>query len=99
MDGIRQNSDNALLIPVLDESGALQSLQRIYPDGSKRFLVGGKIQGGHFVIRGQQEKPIAICEGLATGASIHQATGWTVYVAFSANNLQAVTLSARRKMH
>ncbi len=97
LDGIRQNSNNALLVPVLDDSGAMQSLQRIYPDGSKRFLVGGKVQCGHFVIHGQQEKPIAICEGLATGASIHQATGWTVYVAFSANNLQAVVLSARRK--
>ncbi len=97
LGGIRQNNDGALLIPVMDDNGAMQSLQRIYPDGSKRFLVGGKVQGGHFVIQGQEEKPIAICEGFATGSSIHQAAAWTVYIAFSANNLQPVALSARRK--
>ena len=94
---LRQRNDGALLVRILDDNGAIQSLQRIYPDGSKRFLVGGKIQGGHFVIQGDTNKPIAICEGYATGASIHQATGWTVHVAFSANNLQSVALAARKK--
>ena len=94
---LRQSNDGVLLVPVLDDNGAIQSLQRIYPDGSKRFLVGGKIQGGHFVIQEDGSKPIAICEGYATGASIHQSTGWTVYVAFSANNLQFVALAARKK--
>jgi len=94
---LRQRDDGVLFVPVLNDSGAIQSLQRIYPDGSKRFLVGGKIQGGYFVIQGDGHKPIAICEGYATGASIHQATGCTVYVAFSANNLQSVALAARKR--
>ena len=75
-----------------------KSLQRIYPDGSKRFLVGGKVQCGHFVIHGPQEKPIAICEGLATGASIHQATGWTVYVAFSAKQSSGCRLVRKKEI-
>ena len=78
LEGIRQARDGALLIPVLDAAGNLQSLQRIYSDGTKRFLVGGKVSDGRFIIQGQPEKPIAICEGFATGASIHLATGWTV---------------------
>ena len=95
LEGIRQARDGALLIPVLDTADNLQSLQRIYPDGTKRFLVGGKVSGGQFIIQGQPEKPIAICEGFATGASIHLATGWTVHVAFSANNMPVVAKPAR----
>ena len=97
LEGIRQSRDGALLIPVLDTANNLQSLQRIYPDGSKRFLVGGKVSDGRFIIPGQPEKPIAVCEGFATGASIHLATGWTVHVAFSASNLAPVAKSAKEQ--
>ena len=75
LEGMRQARDGALLIPVLDTANNLQSLQRIYPDGTKRFLVGGKVSGGQFIIQGQPEKLVAVCEGFATGASIHLATG------------------------
>ncbi|MDY3810183.1 AAA family ATPase [Desulfovibrio porci] len=95
LEGIRQARDGALLIPVLDAADNLQSLQRIYSDGTKHFHVGGKVSDGRFIMQGQPEKPIAICEGFATGASIHLATGWTVYVAFSANNMPVVAKSAR----
>ena len=75
LEGIRQARDGALLVPVLDIANNFQSLQRIYSDGTKRFLMGGKVSGGQFIIQGQPEKPVAICEGFATGASIHLATG------------------------
>ena len=88
-------TDGTLLIPVLDAANNLQSLQYIYPDGTKRFLVGGKVSDGRFIIQGQPEKPIVICEGFATGASIHLVAGWTVHVAFSANNMAVVAKSAR----
>lgn len=86
----RQDNKGRLLLPVMDNSGKVQSLQYIAPDGSKRFLAGGKIQGGYFLISGKSENPFVLCEGYATGASIHLAYGSTVYVAFSANNLPAV---------
>ncbi len=38
----------------------------------------------------------ALCEGYATAASIHQATGWTVLVCFDAGNLAAVAEIWRR---
>ena len=97
LEGIRQSRDGTLLIPVLDAANNLQSLQRIYSDGTKRFLVGGKVSDGRFIIPGQPEKSIAICEGFATGASIHLATDWTVYVAFSANNLAPVAKSVKEQ--
>ena len=94
---VRQDRNGMLLIPVKDASGNVQTLQRIAPDGEKRFLTGGKVHGGHFVIQGKPEKPLAVCEGYATGASIHLACDCTVYVAFSANNLPAVAGIARSK--
>ena len=86
----RQDNKGMLLLPVMDNSGKVQSLQYIAPDGTKRFLAGGKIQGGYFLISGKSENPFVLCEGYATGASIHLAYGSTVYVVFSANNLPAV---------
>ena len=75
-----------MIIPVLDETGAIYSLQYIYPNGRKMFHQGGKTQGCFCPISGAGEA-IFICEGYATGATIHEATGCTVYVAFNCNNL------------
>lgn len=83
-----------LLVPVLDEKGAVTSLQRICPDGSKRFQPGGRVRGCYFVVRGN-DGPLLVCEGIATGLSIHAATGRTVLCAFSASNLEAVGKVAR----
>ena len=97
LDDIRQSKKGKLLIPVRDSSGNVQSVQYITPGGEKRFLVGGKISGGHFMIQGKPENPLTVCEGYATGASIHLACECTVYVAFSANNLPLVAEIARSK--
>lgn len=94
---IRQSKKGTLLIPVRDSSSNVQSVQYISPEGEKRFLVGGKISGGHFVILGKPEKPLIICEGYATGASIHLAYECTVFVAFSAINLPHIAGIVRRK--
>lgn len=59
--------------------------------------MGGKVQGGHFIIPGKAEKPLALCEGYATGASIHLAVNCTVYVTFSANNLPVVANLVRHR--
>ena len=94
---IRQSQNGEMLLPVRDGSGTLLSLQRIFPNGEKRFLTGGKVSGGYFVIQGKPEKPLIICEGYATGASIHLACESTVYVAFAANNLPIVASAVRGK--
>jgi putative DNA primase/helicase len=82
-----------LLIPVRDRGGALQSLQAITEDGAKRFLKGGAIEGCFTWLRcGDETGPrIYVCEGLATGTTIHAATrGRPVAVAFSCGNLLPV---------
>lgn len=89
--GVRIDND-ALVIPI-SIGGRITSLQTIKPDGSKRFKVGGAIKGGSFTISGGPD--IVICEGLATGATIAEATGMTVYVAFNAGNLSDVAMGIK----
>ncbi len=95
--GIRwQEAGNKLLVPVIDMVGTLHGLQYLGPDGDKRFKTG-TVKVGHFHrIKGNTGK-IIICEGYATGASIHEATGYLVLVAFDAGNLLAVSTAAREK--
>ncbi len=92
--GIRQQGI-ALVIPVL-VSGAVASIQTIYPDGSKRFLPGGRIAGGYDLIADETRRPeVLIAEGFATAATLHEETGAAVYVAFNAGNLLPVARYVR----
>jgi len=97
--GIRQWGEN-LLIPVQDAQNRLVSVQFIMPDGSKKFKAGGRVKGCFMVI-GELEGTVFICEGYATGATIHQATKQGVIVAFNAGNLSPVitALQAQGRDH
>jgi putative DNA primase/helicase len=94
---IKMGPGGKLLVPVLGPNGAVQSLQTISPDGYKKFLPGGKITGGFFAIGQDREGPLAICEGLATGLSLYEATGFTTMVAFNTGNLKTVAELARER--
>ena len=90
--GIRQDGDT-LLIPLRDTAGTLHSLQTITPDGDKRFK--GRMKGCYHAI-GKPSGRIVVCEGYATGASIHEATGEAVAVAFNAGNLMPVAMALHK---
>lgn len=79
-----------LVIPMRDKTGVLHSLQLIDSEGNKRFLHGGRIKGCYYGLGGKPEMALGVCEGFATGASLHEATGLAVAVAFNAGNLLAV---------
>ena len=81
--------NSALVIPVYDVKGEIQSLQYIATDGTKRFFSGGKMQGGYYTI-GTPSDMVLIAEGYATAMTLHQATGHCVVVAFNAGNLKPV---------
>ncbi|WP_213879218.1 toprim domain-containing protein [Pseudomonas sp. dw_358] len=88
---LRQHGDE-LLVP-LYAGGVLVNLQRIAQDGGKRFLFGGRIKGaysplGHITAG----KPLCVCEGWATGATLHE-SGYTVACAMNAGNLKPVALA------
>ena len=93
--GVKIEGDH-LLIPMRTTDGALHSLQSIAPDGSKLFMPGGRVKGCYFSI-GRPDGSVIVCEGFATGASIHEATGGAVAVAFNAGNLDAVAVALRSK--
>lgn len=95
------DGQNVLIIPMYfnDE---IVSYQRIYPmrlpDGTnKRFLKGGRKKGCYHPIGNKGTGDLGICEGFATGASIHEATGDDVVVAFDAGNLLPVAKVMRDK--
>ena len=85
-----------LLIPMRDTAGMVHSLQTITPDGTKMFMSGGRVKGCYFGI-GKPKGALIVCEGFATGASIHECTGHAVAVAFNAGNLEAVAVALRNK--
>jgi putative DNA primase/helicase len=84
-----------LAIPVL-ASGVLHSLQFIREDGKKRFLPDGRVKGCCYIIGTITDaSTICIVEGFATGATVREAMGYPVAVAFNAGNLEAVALAIR----
>jgi len=92
-NGAKQNGQK-LLIPIYDGPEELCSLQRIFPNGDKRFLAGGKIKGCYGIV-GDDTPTKYIAEGYSTAETVHEATGSRVYIAFNAGNLYEV--SARLK--
>ncbi|MCP5246761.1 MAG: toprim domain-containing protein [Burkholderiales bacterium] len=85
---------DALVIPIHNESDRLVNLQFITADGTKRFLAGGRKRGCFFTI-GDLTDTLLICEGFATGASLHENTGQRVVIAFDAGNLLPVARNIR----
>lgn len=79
----------------INGGAALTNLQLIGPDGQKRFLAGGRVDGCFFNLKGDPELTV-LCEGVATGFKIWEATGLTVVVAFNAGNLLRVARDFRQ---
>ena len=93
--GTKIDGDN-LLIPVRTTDGVLHSLQTIAPDGSKMFMPGGRVKGCYFAI-GRPDGSVIVAEGFATGATIYEATGSAVAIAFNAGNLLDTATALREK--
>ena len=82
-----------LVVPLYNAVGKLTTCQTIDDTGHKYLLSGGRKEGSFHRIAGYEV--LAICEGYATGLSIHRATGFTVYCAIDAGNLRAVAEAVR----
>ena len=71
---------------------SVQSIHR-QPDGSfqKRFFKDARMDHGCFLLgKIARDGPVAFAEGYATGATIHEITGWPVIVTFNCGNLPKV---------
>lgn len=88
--GIRQRA-GALLVPGWNAAGELQTLQSIDGAGEKRFLPGGAVKGAfHLLGTIEPGKVMYVAEGYSTAATIHEATGQAVAMAFNCGNLKTV---------
>ena len=90
--GLKQYK-GALLIPVFNIHGSVQTLQFIDDDGKKIFLRGGKKKAGFFPVGIDflaESTTINYAEGYATAASYHAHHKQPVIVAFDAGNLAPV---------
>ena len=93
--GLKADSDGNLIVPILKDE-IITSLQFINGNGDKIFLKGGMVKGCLFYIGDVFTKsPLLICEGLSTGISLYESTGYLVIIAFSAGNLKPVAMIAR----
>lgn len=97
--GIRY-AKNQIAIEIINTSTVFQGIQRIFNDGQKRFTKGLS-KKGHFAVIGEEILPlkpatIHVCEGVATAASIHLATGEPVFCALDAFNLLPVCRNLKR---
>lgn len=88
--------NGTLLVPVIKHKQII-GIQFIDQDGKKRFKFGTDIAGAFYTF-GRPEREVIICEGWATGATIFEATGTPVVVAFQANNLLAVARTIKERL-
>lgn len=94
---LRVDEENRLIVPVMID-GTISSIQSIDGTGAKLFEQGGAVKGGSYVIGDlTATTTVLICEGFATGASLHEATGLPVACAFSAGNLTPVAEQLRQQ--
>lgn len=91
-----KTKDGKLIIPAINEHGDITTIQTIDAEGAKLFLKGGKKSGSFFWIEGSRQT-IYICEGYATGATIHEVTGCAVVVCFDAGNVPKIAPIIREK--
>lgn len=98
------NNGPTLLVPLYDVEGRLRSVQRIFKgeggDGVEKWekphLKGGQ-KAGCFLMLGEPAARVLVCEGYATGVSLHVSTGAAVAVAFDAGGLQRVSALLRER--
>ena len=92
----RQMGDS-LVLDYRDIGGRITTLQFISPDGGKRFLSGGAVAGSSHRFGPKITATVICCEGWATGATLHEATGHPVCICGSAGNLAPVAKGIREK--
>lgn len=96
----------AVLVPMSNVRDQIVGLQVIFPEKQEDtgrdkayWPYGMSKEGAFHLIGGHPEpgEPVLVCEGYATGASLHMATSMAVAVAFDAGNLLPVSKAMRER--
>ncbi|MBQ6910345.1 MAG: toprim domain-containing protein, partial [Synergistaceae bacterium] len=99
---LKSDAKGNIILPLKNIKGEFMSLQRIAPDGGKLFATDAVTAGAFFNIdldkaKNNLDKPILICEGYATGATLYELTGCPVVCAMNCYNLARVSEAIRKK--
>jgi phage/plasmid primase-like uncharacterized protein len=96
----RVDKNNRLIVPAKNlKTNKIESLQFIGEDGKKQFLTGGKKSGNAYTIgKLDEQKPILLAEGFATGKTLNDVSHLPAVVCFDANNLENVAKQIRELM-
>ena len=91
--------DGAILLPLVDDSGAVTAAQTITPDGEKRLLLDSSKRGAYHAVNTlEQPQVVIISEGLATTLSAHLMRPDALAVcAIDAGNLLPVARQMRQQ--
>lgn len=103
---IRYTASGVAVVPVTNAGGVIQGLQLLRSKRqaseqnkpAKQFWPSGVAKQGHFcLLGGVPTTVLLVCEGYATGASLHEATSLPVAVAFDCGNLRSVCEALRKR--
>jgi putative DNA primase/helicase len=87
-----------LVIGLSDESGEIVNIQYINSNGRKLFLKGGRVSGCYALTgRLQAIGKLYVCEGWATGITLHLETGVPIACAMNCHNLRDAGNSLRQQ--
>jgi putative DNA primase/helicase len=103
--GLRFTGGGSAVLPLLDVAGRIHGLQFLRTAAqakqlkrpAKEFWPPGIIKKGHFHLLGTPQHLVLIAEGYATAATLHEATGYPVAVAFDAGNLAPVAAALHKR--
>lgn len=84
-----------LCVPMLDSEFRFSGMQFIPADGAGKKFGRDVSWKGLFNILHGDNSTVYLCEGYATGASVHMATGASVVVVFTADNIMGVAKSIK----
>ncbi len=105
--GVKFTENGAMVVPMLDVLGRIHGLQFILDKTKQKDQIdklgrdkqnwpAGAAKKAHFHLIGSPTTLLLIAEGYATAASIHEATGFPVAVAFDAGNLLSVAQALKK---
>src|SRR5690606_37055855 len=89
-----------MIIPIISLDKKFMGYQRIRTDGRKLQCRDGLKNKGFFPLGGwnsKKTKKVVLCEGYATGATLYEATGLTVFVCFDVGNVQALATQMKAR--
>ncbi|WP_186047396.1 VapE domain-containing protein [Burkholderia gladioli] len=100
-EGVRFDADGTMFVPMYryEAEGRLVGLQKITPNGEKRYNKGMEKKGTSRLLGsiGAEDKMVLVAEGYATGRSIRMATreAFAVSVCFDAAGIQSAVQGLR----